>query len=681
MKKSKKDVQKGAEGTGRLLPTAALDTRPLELLITLSAVLIAFLHLYAAFFPSGVNWGLHHLAFHPLAFKILVPILMVLAVVPGVQRIVLKNLESGRDWFQQLARPAKRGFMLGGIVLMAVVFWSGREATFFLGDALFAQRSLTHIQVAENIPVALQNAPLPGFITWKLYQYLLTQNVKMANQISFQIVSVGIGVISLVVLFRLVQYITQDKVEQTLGYLFILVGGSIQLFFGYVENYTVAFLSVFVFAWLSLAYLRSKVHLVYPSLAFGLMFASHFGLIYLLPAVLVLYYTAFRRGKLIDILVAVAVMIAGTYALLWMCGYSPETVKGIFLKEGGHHFVPLTEKSTGWHAYTMFSLWHLVDRLNMYLLLSPFALLVFLVLAVVHRKQISLKNSPWVFLVLAALFSLAFTVVFNFDIGMSRDWDLLAPYNLGLIIASAFCWMNFVGDNSTRRRMMIVMVLVTLLHTAPWVILNAQEQPSIDRFNMLRDERVWGAAAIIYANEDLGGYYRDRGDFNRAIEYYKQGLAIDSTNSRRWLVIANVYQSLGQENNMIHAFEKAVETGARDAQVHSTLGILYTRHNRIDDAIQVWKKGLSVDPNSVANAYYLGITLADHKHAYQDALPYILRTLQVNPNIPQALYSAGTCYYHLGQREEMKKYWTRFVQLAPNHPEAERIRGLIGSTH
>jgi tetratricopeptide (TPR) repeat protein len=295
-------------------------------------------------------------------------------------------------------------------------------------------------------------------------------------------------------------------------------------------------------------------------------------------------------------------------------------------------------------------------------------------------KHLSLRRSQWIFLLIMAVFSLGFTFGINFDIGMSRDWDLLVPYNIALVIASAFAWFHFVGEQRLRQRLMVMMSAVTLLHTAGFVMVNAQVQPSIERFRTLRDPRVWGPAAMIYANEDLGTYYRELGDFTRAVEYYREGLAIDSTNSRRWLAVASVYQSLGQMDNYRYALEKAVDTGTRNIQVHIQLGQTALQEGNIDRAIETWKKGLDAEPNALILSYYIGATLADRKHAYEAALPYLLRAGRAFPNEPEVLNAIGACYYRLGKTTEMKFYWGKLLQIAPNYPQANSIRKLLAQS-
>jgi len=655
-------------------------TRWLHSLLIALVVVIAALHAYAGFFPSGITWGFHHLGFLSLPWKIVVPLLMLSILHPRVQLVIMKSITAIADTTGKLSTTSKSFIRIVGLGAAGAIFWIGREATFFLGDGIFAQRSLANIQTAENIPVALQNAPLPGFLTWKVYGYLLTKSMENAAQVAFQLVSVASGVLAVGVMFFLSGALLRDRtdrVEQVLVFILLLVGGGVQLFFGYVENYTVTYLVLFLFFWLSLAYMSGKAPLWLPSIVFGLMFASHFGMVYLMPALLLLYFHAWKKKNLNDVLIAVGAMLVATYAVLLWCGYSPQTVEAIFMKEGGGHRVPLFEKSTGWHAYTMFSPWHFVDIKNLYILLSPFPVVFVFLLFPWYRTSLNTKNTPLLFLLATALFSLAFTFGFNFDIGMSRDWDLLAPYNLGLIIAGIYAIVHFVESEVLRRKILLLGGWVTLWSTLPWIVVNAQVDTSLERFNILRDDRLWGAAALIYADEDLGGYHRDRKEYANAISYYREGLEIDSTNSRRWLVIANAYQMNGQNDLAIHALDKAVQLGTRSLQTHAQLGEMYLQRGEYEKAVAVWRKALEQDPNQAAFSYYVGATLTEHLGKPQEALTYLLQASKSFSNAPEMLYALGSCYRGLGDKENMRTNWEKLLQVAPNHPDAARVREIL----
>lgn len=657
------------------------------ILLSVSASAVIGLHIVATFFPSATNWGFHHLAFLPASMKIVIPLLMVAVMIPKVQNAIIKVLTIVVKRVQESSKSTTITLLIVALVAACVLFWFGRQTTFFLGDGMFVLRGLKNIQTNDDIAKVFINAPLSGFFVWHIHQFLASLNTGLALQTAFQVFGVSIGILMMIVVGFFVKNLTDNAIDQALAFCFIIFGGAIQLFFGYVENYSLAVLTGTSFALLCLMCLKGRVHIIVPSLAFGLMVASHFVLIIMLP-VLVFVSVDWVRSKktilssgILAVVVAFLLTVFFTMAIFWMCGYSPDEVITEFAGQGsvGRHVVPIAEKSAGWHAYTMFSLWHAIDLANLYMLLSPFSLIIVLGLALPTLRNTFSIQSQLVALGLLAFIGLLFTITFNSDIGMSRDWDLMAIYNVGLVLFAAPSWFLFVTDEVVRRRMMVMMAGLTLLQSISWVSVNAGKKASTMRFTMLRDERLWGPAALAYANEELGNFYRDRGEVLQAVTYFEEGIGLDSMNSRRWTVLGNAYHSLGEEESMLYAYTKAVETGTKIPEVCDHLLRLSAKYQRVDEALEALRIGLERDPQALPLLYYLGFGLSEYRLEYEEATFYLLQALTVNPHFPQAYETLGYCYYQLKKFPEMRSTWERYLELMPNSASAPQIRRLMKS--
>jgi Tfp pilus assembly protein PilF len=625
-------------------------------IVTGGAICFASLHLYAAFFPSAVNWGFHHLFFYPTAFRIVVPFLMLLFIIPSVQNAMLRFIQKVMGFVCERSRFQRLFAIIFVLIIAAAMFWFGRQRTFFLGDGFLALRDIPLVKAVSQVPEFSQNAPVPGLLVWLLKQSFTSQLGESSGQYAYQVLSVLFGVASVLVLFQLVRILPIEAIDKTLVYLFIFVSGSTQLLFGYVENYTPTYFGLLLFLWLSLLFLSARTHLIFPSMAFGLLFTFHFGMIWMLPALGLLYYKAFRQRAWIASMASFIATIIWIAFLLWLSGYTADKFYEMFFHKSGSYIVPLIAITTGKQAYTLFSLWHFLEVANLHLLLSPFALIVMTTLTMRNYKHISLKYSTWMFLLLVALCGLMFTFLINSEIGMSRDWDLFSPFTLALITAAAFACVYFVPESEIRRRLMITMVAVTALHSAVWIMVNASEQRSLERFPILPDKRVWGTDAILYGYEDIAVFYRNKGDYLQSIEYFKRCLEIEPANSRVWANIADVYHMHHDMNNATAALEKAVQLGTRDLTVYFNLRTQYKNQRRFDNEIDVLKRILVIDPNLPDVAFDLGTLLGEQKKDYAGALNYFLQAIRLDSTLSEAYQNIGLCYLKLGRVPEARYY-------------------------
>ncbi len=290
----------------------SVNPRWLRPLIIAVAALYAVLHVYGAFEPGALNWGFHFFAFLLPATRVVLALAMLVVLIPSVQERLLGLTEKGVAGYASLTTLRKRIAIVAGLTVAVGIFWIGRETGYFLGDGLLALGNLSSIRRPENIPILLQNAPLSGIITWTFLKFLAAKEFANPETLSFQILSIGTGVICLILFALITRHMTTDRTERVLAFLFIVSTSTAQMFFGYVENYSPALLATVLFIYLTLEHLRGRVHVALPSLAFGLMFASHFGLFYMFPAVLFLYFIAARKRRWVSIGIAVVVMVVGT---------------------------------------------------------------------------------------------------------------------------------------------------------------------------------------------------------------------------------------------------------------------------------------------------------------------------------------------------------------------------------
>lgn len=101
-----------------------------------------------------------------------------------------------------------------------------------------------------------------------------------------------------------------------------------------------------------------------------------------------------------------------------------------------------------------------------------------------------------------------------------------------------------------------------------------------------------------------------RGKIAQSIQIIKKAISMDSTNHRYWNTLGVVSGSSGPTEKICghsiddshdpslsqHAFIKALEINAQDAQVWANLGVLYLKHDKVEAAHEAFKKAQACDP-------------------------------------------------------------------------------------
>ena len=644
-------------------------------IVLLASFLIVGLELLAALFPSSVNWGFHSLAFLPTPVKILVLLSLLAVFIPNLREEGIQILEERVRRISGLPTFVKTTMLVALLACTVVLFWQGRERMFLLGDGALRIRSIQFIETTERIPESSsKNEPLSTWIISTIHKVLPKE--ESSNQEAFQYASIGAGIIFLLLLIVLVRHVVSDPVERFLGIAFVWTSGCIQLFFGYAENYAPVMVGLLLFITLAILNIKGKTHLVFPAAAFGVLFALHLGMAILLQSVGFLFWREIVKKKFVSVVIGMLAMMSTAASLLWMCGYTPALLWGVISDGNGHMLPLLSSSNTATGAYGIFSLYHFLDLANLAMLISPISFIVLpLVVMRIMRKQLS-GHHQLIFLLVLAICGMGFVLTVNCELGMSRDWDLFAPFTLGVVVAAMVGCFHFLEETTTRRSILVLIIVILFFQTGSWVAVNASEEYSTARFSMLPDSRAWSKKAIINAYDELAVYYRTQGKYDRARKYFFNYLAIDSTNTRIQASIGEIFLLQGDTLNAVQYFEKAVAQGTTSWEIYYSLASYYVTRDT-SRAVALMKTVLKLNPTTAPLWTNYGAMLLRLHSPVNDALDAFLRAIEIDSSCAPAYLNAGICLLRTGDAVRGKEYLFRYLQLEPVGREAERIRHLL----
>jgi hypothetical protein len=291
--------------------------------------------------------------------------------------------------------------------------------------------------------------------------------------------------------------------------------GLMQLFFGYVENYSFAAAGVLAYLWLGLGVVVGGRPLWLAATVLAVTHATHPGTIVLAPSLLYLGWLAVQKSwgdnaarnktigaVVLQIALPMALVGGATFAFMEVSGHGIAALLSEDRPGGGdaRWFVPLFETTTRWEHYTMASWPHIRDWLNNQLLVAPIVLpsLVVVGMAWIKRKKEnkrlgdreiersgadaqspisnlfisqSLNLQSLRFLLIAASFYLLFTFVWNPDYGGQRDWDLFSLASLPMTVLLALLLPNVLPGRALWGGV-APLIILQAWHTIAWIYQN-----------------------------------------------------------------------------------------------------------------------------------------------------------------------------------------------------------------
>lgn len=702
------------------------------LLIPVFCSILILVHFVSSFFPWARLWGINHLAYFPVEVRILLVVIFLVFLLPKANSKILDFFKNIFDVIHKITfGKAKRLWFVIIPLISFFLFWIFRTRTHFLGD------SYQIISNLENREFFVKWAEL-GEGLFHLYLYKLLNpifNISAENLYEFS--SCFLGTIFVFLVLLLVDFLGEDRWEKLFLFLLIVFMGSIQLFCGYAEHYSLSYTLMFGFIFFSVKYLKSQGKPFFPLLFFVLAAFAHISAFYLLPSVFLLYLLGYQNGKKtsffekMEVWALLYLIVIAVLIFLHMERYS-WTV--------GNKFVPLLKGDYYAPGYSLFSPSHILDITNQQLLISPVGLIL-LISICACSKAFDLKNKSVLFLSSILLLGLGFNFIMYPGLGMSRDWDMFSSTGIGYTILAGYLFLKVARKRINFRYLGSVLIITTVFCTAPWVVLNTSEQKGVDRFRNLleldpkKSRNGHYALAVYFEKKGLLGQtekenqaqarkfpalflaqqgfkFLNTNQIEKAFEVGKKALDMDPDLADAYRLLGNLYDLGGaydsaeiefrsairlepgnpsmyaamgthyliteRADSALHYYGKALILGTRDAIVYNNVGNIYSDNNQWTEAITAYQKAIKIDPGFAGSYYGLGIVFFK-QGLIDQAISELEKASEVKPDFAAAHYSLACLYAQKGRREEAEGELKLFSDYVANKEEVEKLKEQVES--
>jgi tetratricopeptide (TPR) repeat protein len=177
------------------------------------------------------------------------------------------------------------------------------------------------------------------------------------------------------------------------------------------------------------------------------------------------------------------------------------------------------------------------------------------------------------------------------------------------------------------------------------------------------------------AQYNLGIVLSEQGKTDRAIDHYRDAIALRPDYAEAHYNLGRLLAERGQIDDAIAHYEKAAAINPADAEAENNLGVTLFAIGRVDDAIQHYRKALQIRPGyaeascNLANAL---IATGD----LDGAIARYSACLAVMPDQPEAQYNMASALLRKGRTDEAIIHYQKVLQL---HPESADAHANLGS--
>ncbi len=177
------------------------------------------------------------------------------------------------------------------------------------------------------------------------------------------------------------------------------------------------------------------------------------------------------------------------------------------------------------------------------------------------------------------------------------------------------------------------------------------------------------------AYENIAEIEKARGRYKEALSYVEKGLKVNKS-YLLYYISAISKSKLGNNNDAINDYLKALELNPRDIESYINLGSLYNDINEYEKSINISQKGLTFDNTQFRLYNNLGDSFQKLKNFDQAILAY-KKSIELNASSSIIYYNLGTCYEETNDKESALKAYQQAVNTDKKYQDAYYKLGEI----
>lgn len=159
-------------------------------------------------------------------------------------------------------------------------------------------------------------------------------------------------------------------------------------------------------------------------------------------------------------------------------------------------------------------------------------------------------------------------------------------------------------------------------------------------------------------------------EFDRALGYLQKGLKIDPANSQIFGELGFIFEKLNRTEEAIDAYVNMLDADPFLPFGWANLGNLYAKLGKNEPAIESFDYAIALEPDGAMTYFSKANTLANMGE-FEEALEIFFEYLELEGGDSSIAFCCiGECYEKLGDFENAAEYYRKTLEVEPENPDA-----------
>ncbi len=156
------------------------------------------------------------------------------------------------------------------------------------------------------------------------------------------------------------------------------------------------------------------------------------------------------------------------------------------------------------------------------------------------------------------------------------------------------------------------------------------------------------------------------------LEKHKEDMGIDIV----YLYIGNCYAMKGDFNKAIEFYRKSLEKFPNNKEIVISIGNAYNNLNDHENAMK-WFNKLTIDDIGNVDTLYNIAVIAYNQGDFERAAAFFKKSTEIDATFADGLYQLGMTYTALNKQKEAVEALKKFMEMAPDSPNFETAKAIV----
>ena len=166
-------------------------------------------------------------------------------------------------------------------------------------------------------------------------------------------------------------------------------------------------------------------------------------------------------------------------------------------------------------------------------------------------------------------------------------------------------------------------------------------------------------------------------DAEAAVSRFEKVIELDPTIPQAYQILGQLYNSTGEHDKAIAIGNRLLEMKPGSPEAHSVLYEAYRKTGDEAKADASWAILKSAKPEDLARALQEEGQSLFQAGNIEGATEKLKQAVDADPSNAGAHYTLGLCYLNVGDQSSAKVHLEKFIELAPDHPEAASAKDMV----